>query len=200
MDRLKDLHQELQKDIKFASERSAVYHNKKRDRGPTLKKGDKVYLLRRNIKTKRPSSKLDHMKLGPFKVAKVRGSVNCELELPTAMRIHPVFHISLLEPADPETPLQDNPPEIDPESQDVEFEVEEILDRQRIDGQPHYLVRWKGYEPSGNTWEPEENLTHCVAKLRQFRQRNPQQTSRRTKSQNPPDQELNLQKGLGEAL
>ena len=49
---LKDLHKMLQRDIKFASERSAVYHNKKRDRGPTLKERDKVYLLRRNIKTK----------------------------------------------------------------------------------------------------------------------------------------------------
>ena len=66
VDRLKDLHKMLQRDIKFASERSAVYHNKKRDRGPTLKEGDKVYLLRHNIKTKRPSNKLDHTKLGPF--------------------------------------------------------------------------------------------------------------------------------------
>ena len=49
---LKDLHKMLQRDIKFASERSAVYHNKKRDKGLTLKEGDKVYLLRRNIKTK----------------------------------------------------------------------------------------------------------------------------------------------------
>ena len=66
VDRLKDLHEMLQRDIKFTSERSAVYHNKKRDRGPTLKEGDKVYLLRRNIKTKRPSNKLNHMKLRPF--------------------------------------------------------------------------------------------------------------------------------------
>lgn len=41
VDRLKDLHATLQRDIQFASERSAVYHNKKRDRGPTLKRGIK---------------------------------------------------------------------------------------------------------------------------------------------------------------
>ena len=52
VDRLKDLHEMLQRDIKFTSERSAVYHNKKRDRELTLKERDKVYLLRRNIKTK----------------------------------------------------------------------------------------------------------------------------------------------------
>ena len=42
------------------------YANKKRVEGPTLKGGDKVYLLRRNIKSDKPSKKLDAIKLGPF--------------------------------------------------------------------------------------------------------------------------------------
>jgi len=33
-----------------------------------LKEGDKAYLLRKNIKTKRLSDKLDHKKLGPFEI------------------------------------------------------------------------------------------------------------------------------------
>ena len=82
---LKNLHKMLQRDIKFASERSAVYYNKKRDRGFTLKKGNKVYLLRCNIKTKRPSNKLNHTKLRPFQIAKTKGSVNYELELSLTM-------------------------------------------------------------------------------------------------------------------
>ena len=129
VNRLKDLHEMLQRDIKFASERSAVYYNKKRDREFTLKERDKVYLLRCNIKTKRFSNKLNHIKLRPFWIAKTKGSVNYELELSLTMRIHPVFHVLLLEPADLEMPIQENPPEIDPESQDAEFEVEEILDQ-----------------------------------------------------------------------
>ena len=179
VNRLKNLHKMLQRDIKFASERSAVYHNKKRDRESTLKKGDKVYLLRRNIKTKRLSNKLNHMKLRPFWIAKTKRSVNYELELSLTMWIHPVFHVSLLEPADPETPIQENLPEIDPESQDTEFEVKEILDQQDIDGESHYLIKWKEYDSEGNTWESEENLTHCAVKLRQFLQRNPQEANPR---------------------
>ena len=42
---LQNLHKALQWDIKFISERSAVYHNKKRDKRFTLKERDKVYLL-----------------------------------------------------------------------------------------------------------------------------------------------------------
>ena len=58
-----------------------------------------VYLLRKNIKTTRPSNKLDHTKLGPYKIKKKLGPVTFELQVPKGIRIHLVFHISLLEPA-----------------------------------------------------------------------------------------------------
>lgn len=135
----------------------AIQANKKRVAGPTLKEGDRVYLWRRNIKTKRQSSKLDFLKLGPFKIKRVKGPVNYELDLPKSMRIHPVFHISLLEKADPETPV-DNDVELDPTSEDRIFEVEEILDHSWEKRQHLYLVKWKGYPPEENTWEPFANF------------------------------------------
>ena len=56
-----------------------------------------VYLLRKNIKTKRPSDKLDHTKLGPFKIQKKLGPITFRLELLAPIRIYLVFYISLLE-------------------------------------------------------------------------------------------------------
>jgi hypothetical protein len=69
--------------------------------GPTLKEGDKVYLLRKNIATKRLSDKLDHKKLGPFEIAKIKSLVNYCLKLLKTIKIHPVFYVSLLKPAPP---------------------------------------------------------------------------------------------------
>ena len=64
---------------------------------PTFKGRDKVFLLRKNIKIKRPSAKLDHVKIGPFRVIKRIGKVNYRLELPKTIRIYSVFYIVLLE-------------------------------------------------------------------------------------------------------
>jgi hypothetical protein len=83
----------------------AASANKKRIEGPILKKGDKVYLWRRNIRTKRPSNKLNFLKIRLFLIKEVKGLVNYKLRLLEGMRIYPVFHKSLLEPADPDTPL-----------------------------------------------------------------------------------------------
>jgi hypothetical protein len=96
---MKNLYEELSRDIEFIANKSLMYYNKKRIKGPTLSERDPVYLLWKNIKTKRLSTKLDHTKLGPYKIRKVLGPLTYELKLPPSMRIHSVFHISLLEPA-----------------------------------------------------------------------------------------------------
>ena len=91
------------------------YANRKRLEGPTLKGGDKVYLLRRNIKSDKPTKKLDAVKLGPFKILRKKGLVNYELELPKRMRIYPVFYVSLLELVILDATLQQDIRDIDPE-------------------------------------------------------------------------------------
>ena len=139
--------------------------------GPELKEGDKVYLLRKNVKTKRPSDKLDHKKLGPFKIDKKIGSVNYKLKLPKTMEIHPVFHVSLLEPAPPGAPAAPitEVQQLDPQK---EYEVETVLDCQYVRGKIKYLIKWEGYPQSENTWEPKGNL-NCPQKLEEFHRQNP---------------------------
>lgn len=163
---IKALHKELSEELRFIAKRNASYYNAKRSQEPTLKQGDKVYLVRKNIETKRPSNKLDHKKLGPFKIKRVRGPLNYELALPKTVNIHPVFHISLLEPAPPGAPPAPIT-EIQPINPEAEYEVESILDLRHVRGKDRWLVKWKGYPDSENSWEPKENL-RCPAKLANF--------------------------------
>ena len=60
--------------------------------------GEQVMLRTTNLKTERPSKKLDVRLLGPFKVVKIVGLQAYRLSLPTSYKMHPVFHVSLLEP------------------------------------------------------------------------------------------------------
>ena len=169
---IKELHKELADELRFVAERNAHYYNARRSQEPTLKKGDKVYLLRKNIRTKRPSDKLDHKKLGPFEIKRVKGPLNYELALPKTMNIYPTFHISLLEPA-PEGAPPAPKTEIDPVNPNAEYEVEEILDCKLVRGQTKYLVRWKNYPPSEDSWEPKGNLKNCSEMQEEFHRRNP---------------------------
>ena len=122
---LKQVHNQLTETIKETNEKVRQQANKSRKDGPQLKKGDKVYLLTRNLKIKRLSKKLDHVKVGPFLIIEERGPVNYKLDLLKDSKRHPIFHISLLEPVDPNTPLQQHfQYEIEEED---EYEVEEIL-------------------------------------------------------------------------
>ncbi len=142
IEQLQLLQKELQKNIQFLSKRMILYANKRRDRESTLKEKNKAYLLRRNIKTKRSSNKLNHTKLESYKILKIKESINYKLNLSAFMRIHLIFDICLLKSADANTSIQIESSEIDSESQNVEYEVEDILNQQDIKDQLHWLMLW----------------------------------------------------------
>ena len=58
-----------------------------------------VYLIRKNIKIKYLSNKLDYIKLRLFKIKKKLGSIIFKLELLKEIKIYSIFYILLLEPA-----------------------------------------------------------------------------------------------------
>jgi len=169
-EKMKIFHRQISAELEWTRAQAKRYYDKKRVEAPSLKKGDKVYLRRRtlgqgkfNIKTKRKSTKLDHLKLGPFKIEQNLDFDNYRLKLPKKMKIHPVFHISLLEPTqNPET-------DENIEAHEEEYDVERLLDRRIRKGTTEYKVRWSGYESSDDTWEPTGNL-NCPEKIQEFEQ------------------------------
>lgn len=40
----------------------------------------------------------------------------------------------------------------------MEYEVQEIIDKRIVGGKTQYLIKWKGYGKTANSWEPENNL------------------------------------------
>ncbi len=139
-------------------------------RGSSPREGDKVYLISRNLRTKRPSKKLDFKKMGPFKVDERISTSNYRLSLPGTMKLRTnVFHISLLEPAPKDARLATD---VEAEDEEEEWDVEDILDSRIKDGQLQYLVKWLDFGPEDNSWQPATNL-HCPEKLEEFHRRNP---------------------------
>ena len=76
---MRELHEELSKNIAYRNLILARAANKQRIKRLTFKKGDKVFLLQQNLKTKRLSKKLDNLWVGPFKILEEIGIVNYKL-------------------------------------------------------------------------------------------------------------------------
>ena len=126
--------------------------------------GDKVLLSTKylNIKHSETNRKLLPKWIGPFEVVQVVGPVAYKLQMNPGWRVHPVFHVSLLEPYREDGRVQPPPPPMELEGV-LEYEVEAILShRFRGTRKPKtsYLVAWKGYGPEHNSWEPEENVVN----------------------------------------
>jgi hypothetical protein len=94
---LKAFHEKLAANLVFFTKKIISYYNKYYNIEPILKEKDKVYLIRRNIQTKQPNTKLDHKKLGLFKIKIIIGLINYKLILLKTINIYLEFHISLLE-------------------------------------------------------------------------------------------------------
>jgi hypothetical protein len=84
-------------------------------------------LIRRNIQIKQPNTKLDHKKLGLFKIKRIIGLVNYELVLSKTMNIYLVFYISLLELVLPGVLLAPVT-KIEPVNPNIKYKIKEILD------------------------------------------------------------------------
>jgi hypothetical protein len=162
--------------LQLAAERMKWYYDKKVQNVP-FKEGDQVMLdLRDRLKA---GHKLGPKYYGPFRIAEKLSEVTFRLEWPERLhKMHPVFHASKLvsynEPQFKGQKYTMPLPEII--DGDEEYEVEKILKSRRTGRgkRLQYYVRWKGYGPNDDTWEPVENLQHAQEAVKEFYNRHPQ--------------------------
>jgi len=138
----------------------------------TFRKDDLVLLEATNLQTTHPKVKLAPWHYGPFKVLWA-SPTNCKLALPPIIRIHLVFHNSLLKPYIETSAHRPNfaqpPPEI-VGGEEGHYEIEKILQSQptRNKKSTEYLVHWKGYTDADRTWVPAKELTHAKELVQEF--------------------------------
>ena len=138
--------------------------------------GDQVWLEGKNLQLPHQVTKLAPKRYGPFKIIKEISPVAYRLQLPPTWTIYDVFHASLLSPYH-ETPSHGpnfSRPPPDLIGGEEEYEVESIRSHRYFgrNKKLQFLIRWKGYTPSDDTWEPADSV-HAPDLVKEYKQRTP---------------------------
>jgi len=143
---------------------------------PDFKVGDKVFVKAQFFQTTQPSKKLSKKYLRPYEIIAQPGTLLFTLCLLESMcSVHPVFNISMLEPATSNTFSERIQPAPAPVIIDREpkYEISRIVDS-KIDHRWAckllYKVIWLEYEDTGDKskWIPASKLSHVADLVSDF--------------------------------
>jgi hypothetical protein len=92
------------------------------------------------------------------------------------MKVHPVFHVSLLcgHPTDKFGRKPIPPLLVVTLEGEEEYEVERILNSRKVGRQLQYLIRWKGYGPEEDTWQLKADVPNAPKLVQRFHQQHPE--------------------------
>ena len=143
-----------------AQERQATYANRTR-RDMQFKVGDKVYLSATHVRL--PASEVAKKKFegryhGPYKIKEVISPVAYKLDFPTGFKIHPVIHISHLQPHKdgsdqfPQRAARTAPPPPEVLDEERYYKIEHFVTHRVRYGVPSFRVKFIGYAEPYNQW------------------------------------------------
>jgi len=126
---------------------------------------------------------------GPFKLLEGKtGQWAFKLEIAPGWKIHPIFHVSLLElyRASAREGREQPPRVLKDIEGDLEWEVERIVQSEVITytrkvgrrnqefKELRYFIKWKGCSEDENTWEPPEGPGNAQELVEEFHRQNPE--------------------------
>jgi len=173
LDELQDM---LKEEITKAQRQYQPSVNSRRQQPPDFQIGQSVFVRSQYFRMTRPSKKLSEKYLRPYEIIAQPSPQSFILHLLDTMRAaHPVFHVSMLEPATPNTFQQRSEPPPAPVIIDgePEYEISKIVNS-KIDYRRAckllYKVIWLGYKDTDNNseWLPATELEHAKELLNDF--------------------------------
>ena len=158
-------------------EKATYQANKHRFEDSNLKKKNKIYVLRKNIATSRSNKKFDQIKIESFEIIKNIRDINYKLKLLDQIKIHSVFHKSLLKSTSTKVSILIKLSNDYIMNQKNRYQIQKILKESENfeDKRRKYLMKWKDYDKFENTWELRSNFDNCqnvmIAYLKRRRNR-----------------------------
>ncbi|KAJ1021274.1 hypothetical protein NDA18_005515 [Ustilago nuda] len=179
----------LQEQIRDAQHQTVYQYNKKH-KDIEFKVGDMVYINCQNWKTRQPTLKLDTRFAGPYPVQERVGCQAYRITLTANLRVHDVFHVSMLEPARTSSlPQQSEQPTIPSlPDEDLNFEVEALVKERTHNGTTEYKVLWRGYSEEAASWELVSNL-NCPNIIQEYEVSEGERASRQRRERRSEQEE-----------
>ena len=193
--------------LQGAQDRQKEYADRTRRDVKQMRVDDQVLLSTKNLKFRNKGATPKFMPkfIGPFKVLKLVGPRDqrtgevtvvtaVKLELPPLMKVHDVFHLAMVKPyKDNGTVQPPSPLEYEADGS-AQWEVESLLQdriRKHVDGRKQvteYLVRWAGFGPEHDTWEPHTEIHKDLIRAYRLQKtaQKPRPTSARARGRAPP--------------
>ena len=128
---LDELQSTLKAEISVAQQHYQKSADVRHSPAPNFKVGDKVFIKAQFFRTTWPSKKLSEKYLGPYKIISQPDTLSFTLRLPESMHsVHPVFHVSMLEPTTSNTFSERIQPVPAPViiDREPEYEISQIVD------------------------------------------------------------------------
>lgn len=173
---LEVIHSELQAKLEFAQQVQTKNYNTTHLSNPNFQPNQLICLLQQNIKTNRPSDKLNHCHLGPYKVIQKVHSPSSNaylLDLPSYLsQLHPIFNASLPKPYSNPSQFHlhasPQPFQLDSKSDPI-LDIQLLHDCQKIGHHYEYLFHCKSLSSDKDSWVPLSDIpTSCNEMIKWF--------------------------------
>jgi len=173
VEKMKEIQEEAKAALRKVQKDMRKYADRKRSDTDKYKIGDLVMLSTKDLKYQmigRRTEKLTERFVGPYKIKKIVSTNAVELQLSSTVKIHPVVNVSRIcrYVGQVEGQRKEQPAPVIIEGEE-EWEVERILNKQRVRGKEKYLVHWKGFTVESDTWEERGNLENTKEAIEEFK-------------------------------